>query len=80
MELQLLRADGTAAADALVSVAEAPVSMPDLAMVADAQGRVSIEPPVAGRFVLSVWIDGREHRLRCDLAPNMTSIVLPLPG
>jgi hypothetical protein len=80
MELQLLRADGSPAAEALVAIAEAPVSMPDLAMVTDAEGRISMWPPVAGRFTLSVWIDGSEHRLPCELAPGAGSRVLRLPA
>ncbi|MCY7316515.1 MAG: hypothetical protein LH480_13100 [Rubrivivax sp.] len=79
MELQFLRADGTPAAGALVGMAQAPVSMPDLAMVADAKGRVCIELPVSGHFVLSVWAGGREHRLPCELAPGAGSRVLRLP-
>ncbi|MBK9133596.1 MAG: hypothetical protein IPM15_04370 [Betaproteobacteria bacterium] len=80
MEVQLLRADGAPAADALVAVADAPVAMPDLGLVADAEGCVSIEVPVAGRYVLSVFSDGREQRLACDLAPGRGRRLLRLPG
>ncbi|QPF74100.1 hypothetical protein G8A07_15060 [Roseateles sp. DAIF2] len=81
MELQLLRADGSPAADALVSLSDAPVPMPDLAAVADAAGRVSLElPPLPGRFVFNVWLDGRSHELPCHLATPVDRLVLRLPG
>lgn len=78
MDLQFLRADGTPAAEAIVSVAEAPVSMPDLAMVANAEGSIGFRPPVPGRFVLSVWVDGRAHLVPCELTPRSTRLTLRL--
>lgn len=67
VQLCILRADGTPAADALVSVADAPAEVQDIGHVADASGRVSIDAPVAGSYLLSIWHDGHEQRLRCEL-------------
>lgn len=76
--LQLLRADGTPAADALVSVADAPAAMPDLGLVADAAGEVAIDGP-AGRYTLSVWVDGGEQRVQCELRPGTAAQRITLP-
>ncbi len=78
-QLQLLRADGQPAADALVSVAAAPGAMPDLGLVADAAGRLSIDGP-AGAYSLSIWLDGRAHRVPCGLRAGAGTVVLRLPG
>lgn len=78
-QLQLLRADGQPAADALVSVAAAPGPTLDLGLVADAAGRLSIDGP-AGAYSLSIWLDGRAHRLPCTLPSGPGSLVLRLPG
>jgi hypothetical protein len=80
MELQLLRADGSPASDAIVSVAEAPSPMPDVAAVADAAGRVSIDPPVSGDYLLNIWLEGRNYRMTCRLAPNGGTVVVRLPA
>jgi hypothetical protein len=78
-QLQLVRADGTPAADALLSVAGAPVSMPDLGHVADAAGRVSIDGP-AGNYSFSIWLDGSELRVQCELSPQSAVHVVRLPA
>jgi hypothetical protein len=76
--LQLVRADGTPATDALLSVAGAPGPMPDLGYVADAAGRVYIDG-LAGSYSFSVWLDGRERRVQCELSPQSAAQVLRLP-
>lgn len=76
--VQLVRADGTPAADALLSVAEAPASMPDLGHVADAAGEVAIDGP-AGRYTFSVWLDGAERRVQCELGANADVQRIRLP-
>lgn len=81
-QLQLVRADGTPAADALLSVAGAPIPMPDLGYVADAAGRVSIDGP-AGNYSFSIWLDGSERRVQCELRPQTAIHVIrlaPLSG
>lgn len=77
--LRLLRADGTPAADALVSVAQAPQPVPDLGLVADGDGRLVLDAAVAGPHVLSVWVDGHAHTLalRIDDAPRPLELRLP---
>jgi hypothetical protein len=67
VQVCILRADGTPAADALVSVADAPAAVQDIGHVADAAGRVSIDVPMGGSYLLSIWHEGREQRLRCEL-------------
>jgi hypothetical protein len=76
--VQILRADGTAAADALVSVATAPGPVVDLGLVADAAGLVAIDGP-AGPYTLSVWLDGAERRVPCRLDTPGRARVLRLP-
>lgn len=78
-QLQLLRADGSPAADALVSVAAAPGPVPDLGLVADAAGRLSIDGP-AGAYRLSIWLDGHAQQLPCTLPAGAGVRVLHLPG
>ncbi len=80
MELRLLCADGTPAAGALVSVADAPQPVPDLGRVADDDGRVSLDPPGSGRYSLSVWHEGRARLLTLELAPGMPALELRLPN
>lgn len=76
--LQIVRADGTPANDALLCVAGAPVPMPDLGHVADAGGRVSIDGPT-GHYVFSIWLDGSERRVRCELRTHSAVHVVRLP-
>jgi hypothetical protein len=78
VHLRILRADGTPAADALVSVADAPASVQDIGRVADADGEVSIDVPVAGSYLLSIWHDGHEQRLRCELGMGSNATTLRL--
>lgn len=75
--LQLVHADGTPAADALLSIAGAPASVPDLGYVADAAGRVSIDGP-AGSYAFSIWLNGQEQRVQCELGPQAAEHVLRL--
>lgn len=77
-KLQFVRADGTPAADALLSVAGAPVPMPDLGYVADAAGRVSIDGP-AGNYTFSIWLDGSERLVQCELSPQSGVHLIRLP-
>lgn len=78
-KLQLLRSDGTPAADALLAVAAAPADMPDLGLVADADGHVSIDGP-PGAYAFSVWVDGRERRVQCELGTQAGVQEVALPG
>lgn len=77
-DLQLLLADGTPAAGALVSIASAPASLPDLGRVADAQGRVCIEGP-PGSYRFSIWLDGRERQMHFELTQQQGVHLLRLP-
>lgn len=76
--LQLLRADGTPAADALLSVAAAPGPMPDLGLVADADGRLSIDGPT-GHYTFRIWLDGRARQVQCQMTAGSAGQVLRLP-
>lgn len=78
VQVHILRADGTPAADALVSVADAPAEVQDIGHVADAAGQVSIDVPVAGSYLLSIWHDGREERLRCELGTGSGTTTIHL--
>ncbi|MGJ7497931.1 hypothetical protein ACSFA8_23030 [Variovorax sp. RT4R15] len=77
-KLQVVRANGTPAADALLSVAGAPVPVPDLGYVADAAGRVSIDGP-AGNYTFSIWLDGSERLVQYELSPQSGVHLIRLP-
>lgn len=79
MDLLILRRDGRPAEGAVVSVAEAPVELTELALVADADGRVSLPADDAGRYVLNVWIDGASHRSSHEAAGDGVPLRLQLP-
>lgn len=66
-ELRLLRRDGAPAEGAVVSILRAPVTVPELAMVADARGRVTLPVSAAGHYALSIWLDGASLSVDCEL-------------
>ena len=78
MELQILLADGQPAAGALVAVAEAPVAVPDLGLIADADGRVRLPVPAAGRWGLRIWHAGRVVDWSGMLASDWPPLVVRL--
>jgi len=76
MDLQILLADGRPAAGALVAVAEAPVPVPDLGLVADAAGRVHLPVPAPGRWCLRIWHAGRALDWCGPLSPDHPALTL----
>lgn len=73
-----MTSNGHPVPDATVSVARAPVSMPDLAMITDADGRFAVDIPAPGRYVFSVFVDGRARELARELTPGRGPAVVQL--
>jgi hypothetical protein len=58
---RVLDTAGGPVADARVMFADAPVPVPDVAAVTDAEGRFALTAPAAGRYALVAAADGREN-------------------
>lgn len=78
MDLCILQADGRPAAGAVVSIADAPVPVPDLGLVADAEGRLHLAVGAAGRWRLSIWHRGHGFEWAGWLAPGDATTVVRL--
>lgn len=62
MLLKIVKADGTPASDAVVMIANAPVAVPDIGMVADPMGIVEFVPPSKGAYEFSIFYEGSEWK------------------
>ena len=71
MNLHIRTAEGRPAAGALVSIAEAPVSVKDLGLVADDAGVVQLHAPASGRWMFSIWFAGKQDLVSIALAPEL---------
>jgi hypothetical protein len=70
MLIKIVNADGTPAIDAVLMVAQAPVAMPDIGMVADNMGAVHFNPPIIGTYELSIFYQGSEWKEALHIAEN----------
>jgi hypothetical protein len=78
-EVRLLDRNGMPVVGAMVSLAAAPVSVTDLGLVTDDDGRVVLRPAMPGRWTLRVWYQGQLHELTVTLPTSTTVAELRLP-
>ena len=64
---------GRPLADMFVSVVESPVSMPDLGMITDAVGSVSVDIPVPGHYIFQYSENGIMKEIGLDIEKDRRS-------
>lgn len=80
MTIQYLDSRKQPIADAVVSIAEAPGQMRDIAMVTDENGVISVDVEEQGSYVFSVFHEGKAHQVAVALRPQDTEVSVVVTG
>jgi hypothetical protein len=79
MKIRFLTPSRRPAVDAVVCVAAAPVSHPDIGMITDDEGCISLPVNVPGQYSLIVSTGGDTHRVDVTFHEGQASVEVCLP-